>query len=261
MGPVLTVRDSSNVVGVYAMAIAWRVVGAQARAGRLAEPHRVDRSARAREQRRVRVPLPYLLIAVALCSACAHHVVLDRPPPPTAPLEQRRSWFDQHALAKAQRGELVVRQRLFGEHPTVARQRATLKNGLTIERVEDLRPLVPDHSAAAQAMDLAVDARARADGFTAAGAGVAGVGVLVGGALVATDLGVFPGTAQVPTQEVVAPPLIIGGIAAAAVGATVGGVLIAVGTAARDEEDDATTAAFAAYDADLRRALALDAAP
>ncbi|MBI1948830.1 MAG: hypothetical protein HYS27_24300 [Deltaproteobacteria bacterium] len=205
--------------------------------------------------------MPSSLLAVGLCTACAHHVVLDRPPSASAPLEQRTAWFDDHALAKAKRGELVVRQRLFADHPAVTRVRAALKNGLPIERVEDLRPLVPEGSASVVAMDVAVEARGRADGFMMAGALVAGLGVAVGGALVATDLGVFPGTAQVPTQEQVAPPLILGGIAAAAVGATIGGVLVALGTAARDEEEDATTHAFAAYDGDLRRALALDAAP
>lgn len=209
----------------------------------------------------MRAPLPCLLVAIALSGACAHHVVLDRPPSPGAPVEQRRSWFEEHRLEKAHRGELVVRPRLFGEHPVVARKRATLKNGLAIERVEDLRPLVPDASPTAAAMDVAVEARGRADGFTAAGIAVAAAGVLGGGALVAVDLGVFPGTAVVPTQEAVAPPLIIGGIVTAAVGATVGGVLVAFGTMARDEEDDATTAAFNAYDADLQRALALDATP
>ncbi len=228
---------------------------------RYAAPHHVDRDRRAREHPPVRAPLLCLLLVPAVTGACAHHVVLDRPPSAAAPVEQRRAWYDDHALERAHRGELVVRARPFGERPAVTRKRATLKNGLAIERVEDLRPLVPEGSASAVAMDAAVEARGRADAFTGAGAAAAGVGVLVGGALVATDLGVLPGTAQVPTQEAVAPPLIIGGIAVAAVGATVGGVLIAFGTFARDEEDDATTAAFGAYDADLRRALALDAAP
>lgn len=202
-----------------------------------------------------------MLLVVALCASCAHHVVLDRPPATSAPPEQRAAWFEDHALAKPRRGELVVRQRLFAEHPAVTRVRAELKNGLPIERVEDLRPLVPEDSASAMAMDVAVEARGRADGFMTAGALITGLGVVVGGALVATDLGVFPGTAQLPTQEQIAPPLIIGGIAAVAAGATIGGVLIAIGTAARDQEEDATTRAFAGYDADLRRMLALDAVP
>ncbi|OGQ10899.1 MAG: hypothetical protein A2138_01340 [Deltaproteobacteria bacterium RBG_16_71_12] len=187
--------------------------------------------------------------------------MLDRPPAPSAPLAQRAAWFEEHALAKPQRGELVVRQRLFADHPAVTRMRAELKNGLPIERVEDLRPLVPEGGASAIAMDAAVEARGRADGFVTAGALVAGLGVAAGGALVATDLGVLPGTEQVPTQEQIAPPLIIAGIAAAATGATIGGVLVALGTLARDQEEDATTRAFAGYDAELRKTLALDAAP
>lgn len=224
---------------------------------RHAAPHHVDRDRRAREHRPVRALSLSLVVTLALGSACAHHVVLDRPPSAAAPVEQRRAWYDDHALEKAHRGELVVRARPFGERPAVTRKRATLKNGLAIERVEDLRPLVPEGSASAIAMDAAVLARGRADAFTGAGIALGGAGLALGGTLVAIDLGVLPGTAQVPAQEQVAPPLIIGGIASAALGAAAGGVLIAVGSLARDEEDDATTRAFDAYDDDLRAMLAL----
>lgn len=196
-----------------------------------------------------------------LCGACAHHVVIDRPPPASSPLELRAAYFREHALDKPGRADLVVRTRLFDERPTVTRRHGALKNGLPIERVEDLRPLVKDDSESARAMSTAVDARARADGLTGAGAAMAGLGVAVGGVLVATDLGVFPGSEQVPAQEQFAPPLIIAGIGSAAGGALIGGLLVALGSLARDEEEDATTSAFKSYDADLRAALALDAAP
>lgn len=209
----------------------------------------------------MRARLPLLSLTAGLCASCAHHVVLDRPPPPAAPLEHRRAWYQEHALEKPERGDLAVRTRLFEEHPTVARRRADLRNGTPIERVEDLLPLVPEESATAQAMARAVDARGRADALMGAGAAIAGLGVLGGFALVGADLGIFPGTEKVPTQETVAPPLTIAGISTAAGGALIGGFLVAFGSLARDDEDDATSAAFKSYEADLRAALALDAAP
>ncbi|MCC7108161.1 MAG: hypothetical protein IT382_02640 [Deltaproteobacteria bacterium] len=201
--------------------------------------------------------LPWILMG----ASCAHHVVLDRAPAASAPVEVRRAFFDDHSLDKPDRGELSVRTRLFAKTPTVTRRHATLKNGTPIERVEDLRPLVPEGSAASKAMDQAVEARGRADALMASGGAVAGLGLAAGFALVGTDLGIFPGTARVPTQEAIAPPLTLGGIGAAAGGALIGGFLVAFGSMARDEEDDATSAAFGAFDADLRRGLALDAAP
>lgn len=201
------------------------------------------------------------MFAVTLVTGCAHHVVIDRPPAASAPLEVRTAYVDDHALDKARRGDLVLRTRLFDSRPTVARRHAELRNGLPIERVEDLRPLVKDGTATAQAMDVAVDARGRADALTGGGVAVAGLGLVAGGLLFAIDLGVLPGTAQTPTQEQVAPPLVIAGISSAAVGAVLGGVLVALGSMARDQEDAATTSAFDSYDRDLRAALALDAAP
>lgn len=176
-------------------------------------------------------------------------------------MEVRSAFFDQHSLAKPARGELSVRTRLFDKTPKVARRRAELRNGTPIERVEDLGPLVPEGSVSRKAMDQAVDARGRADALMASGGAVAGLGLVAGFALVGTDLGIFPGTARVPTQEAIAPPLTLGGIGAAAGGAILGGFLVAFGSMARDEEDDATHAAFGAFDADLRRGLALEPTP
>lgn len=208
----------------------------------------------------MRALLPLLSLTVGLGASCAHHVVLDRPPPASAPIEHRAAYFEDHSLEKSARGDLSVRTRLFDKHPTVARRRADLRNGTPVERVEDLQPLVLDQSATAQAMTRAVDARARADALMGAGAAVAGIGIVGGFALVGADLGIFPSTAQVPTQEAV-PPLTIAGIATAAGGALIGGFLVAFGSMARDEEDDATTSAFQSYHADLRQRLALEPAP
>lgn len=194
-------------------------------------------------------------------TSCAHHVVLDRPPAAAAPAELRAAYFEEHRLERPARGEMVVRTRLFADTPTVSRRRASLKNGTPIEAVEDLRPLVGEASASALAMAQAAEARGRADAWMGAGAAVAALGVGAGVGLVGADLGIFPGTARVPTQEEVAPPLTIAGIGAAAAGLLVGGILVTVGTLARDEQDDATTRAYASFDADLRALLALEPAP
>jgi hypothetical protein len=76
--------------------------------------------------------------------------------------------------------------------------------------------------------------------------------------LLAIDLGVTPEVTARPAVDL--SPFFFGAAGSLLVGAVGGGALATLGVLARDEADDARTRAFAGYDADLRRGLALDAA-
>ena len=198
-----------------------------------------------------------VVVVVVTTVGCGHHVNVDRPPAASAPEEVRAAYFAGHALEPPTRDQRVLRTRQGATRPSVAVRSATMKNGLPITRVEDLRPLVDDDSVTARSIDRAVAARGAADGLTVAGGTVAGAGLGVGLLLFAGGVGVFtPGGAPAPVQGE-PPALVIAGVATAVSAVVVGGGLVVVGSVVRDAEDDATTAAFKSYDDDLRSALGL----
>jgi hypothetical protein len=123
-------------------------------------------------------------MAMVLLSACATSVSVALPPARTAPLAQRYSFYQDHQP----RSLAATTYTEFGMYGSV-RQRTTLDslrlaNGLVIERAEDLLPLVPPESRAAQRMRDVVSYRDHSTraGYVALGmAGVSAGLILLGG--------------------------------------------------------------------------------
>lgn len=193
-----------------------------------------------------------LAALAAAAGGCAAHVQIDPPPPPTASLATRQDYFDGHRAAKAERGELVARTRLFASRPTWTRKALHLNNGLRVAHVEDLAPLVPPQSEVAAAIDEAVAARDTANLITGAGVGVAAVGIGTGLGL----LGAYIGFATPENPEAI-PDLVIAGITTAVAGALAGSALMGWGLAVRDDEEDARARVYGGFDDALRARLGL----
>jgi hypothetical protein len=194
---------------------------------------------------------------VAGAAGCAAaHVQLDPPPLASAAEETRRDYYEAHRPEKPKRGELVLRTRLGTDTPTVSQTSFRLKNGARLTAIEDLLPLVDDHSPTAAAIAASVDARDRARLLFVAGVGVGGLGLAAGAGLLATYVAFAP-----PGEVNRIDPLAVAGIATAAVGGLAGASLLAWGTVVSDAEDDLRMKAWRSYDDDLRARLGLAPAP
>ena len=204
------------------------------------------------------LPLVLLVLVssvVVSTAACPAHLMIDPPPPASAPVEVRESYYKQHRPEKPERGELLMRARLFGSTPSVSQKALHLHNGARVECVEDLLPLVLEDSETAKAINLAVEARSRADVVTAVGLAVAGLGLATGAALVSAFL-LQP---ALNNQGNGLQPLLFGGGATMAGGAVVGAGVATWGMTIRDDEEDARMRVFRSLDAALTKKLALEA--
>ena len=198
----------------------------------------------------VRQAIALMMLA---CAGCAAHLAIDSPPAGSAPLELRESYYQAHRPEPPDRGQLVLRTRMFESTPTLAQTSLQLHNGALIQHVEDLRPLVGDESEAAQAIDASVEAQGRADVMVGVGLSVAGASLLAGGAMLGTSLlqpGLLQQAGAVDALVWIGGGTLVGGVIA-------GGVVVAVGMAARDDEEDARTHVFRTLDAALRAKLEL----
>lgn len=256
MGPVFAVFDSCTVVGEYAMTVWLHTPGVDLQ-GPSPRFHAVDTPLTQGAVDAIDGPVRSFaspaLVVVALASGCAAHVMIDPPPPVTAPLEMRSAYYEQHAPEPPERGELVARTRLGESHAKFTRKDLHLHNGARVAWVEDMRPLVDDKSDAARAIDTAVEARERANLITGGGVAVAVVGAGGGGGLISSYL-LQQGLSQ---QGKTLDPVFAAGAALAVVGVLGGGALVTWGMAVRNDEDDARTLAFKQMPQAMREKLAL----
>jgi hypothetical protein len=192
---------------------------------------------------------------IAFAAGCPAHVILDAPPPADAPEAMRASYYQSHRPQKARRENFQVRSRVGSAAPAIALKTLTLKNGVTINHVEDLQVMVSDESPTSKAIAEAIDARERANIITGVGVGVGAVGIGAGSALLLAD--VFTSAPPSEDNASTLPTLVLIGGGALATGVVVGAGLAVWGTMTRDVEDDATTRAFRSFDGDLRIRLAL----
>lgn len=138
----------------------------------------------------------------------------------------------------------------------MTRRAATLKSGVRVTQVEDLRPLVKPETTTALAIDETVALNDRSRLLLGAGIGVGSAGILAAVTLLALDLGVTPETSARPTIDL--SPFFFGAAASFLVGVAGGGALSTWGISVRDDADRARTRAFSSYDADLKSGLALE---
>ncbi len=209
--------------------------------------------ARARARAAAAAVIAAVVVVVVAGPGCPAHVMLDAPPPASAPEALRTSYYEQHRPEPPERGEFAVRTRMFEDKPTFTRKAVHLHNGVRVAYVEDLRPLVVDGSATAAAIDASVDARGRADVITGAGMATAGVGAGAGAGLVASYLLEQGLNDQGNSLDA----RFVAGVGAILVGVVGGGALVTWGMSVRDDEEDARTRAFTTLDAALRNKLAL----
>lgn len=122
--------------------------------------------------------------AMASLTACAAHVAIVPPPARSAPLAERYSYYQDYRP----RSLATTTYTEFGPYGAVSERTRLdslrLANGLVIERAEDLLPIVPPESRAAQRMRDIVSYRAHATraGYVALGmTGVSAAMILLGG--------------------------------------------------------------------------------
>jgi hypothetical protein len=202
-------------------------------------------------------------VACLASGACRTHVVVpDAPPQSTAP-EVRRFFYEAHGPLPIEREDVRLHRAPLADRPTVDVAQVRLRSGEHVTMVEDLRPLVDEGSPTADAIDEALDARARADVVSGVGIGLLGLGFGAATVLLAVHTGLLPlspdqGPGPIGDTEDV-PPFVIGALAASGGGLVLGSAGIAWGLVDRQREDAATTQAFRGFDADLRAHLALQA--
>lgn len=199
---------------------------------------------RQRRSRWVRGPVGLMgLMLTALLSACAANVRLPPPPAVTAPLSDRYAHYQRHRARNVQVTTVTALYRDGVVRTSSAIDAISLENGATIERAEDLLPLVPPTSRAAERMRDAASYRAHT-----ARAGWTSVGM----AGVATGLLVLGGLRPSPVGDANTPMLITG--VGFALGAVISGVVAALLWSSHER---ARVDSFNLYDSAYREQLNL----
>jgi hypothetical protein len=196
----------------------------------------------------------FLAVLLALTPGCAAHVLIEPPPPATAPVELRQSYYEQHAPAPVERGELEPRTRFGESHAKFVRKAMHLQNGARVAFVEDLKPLVDDQSSTAKDIEASLALRDRANLVTMAGVVVGVVGVGAAAGLMVAEL---TKNGLISETNYGVDGLTLGAAGALLVGGAGGGAVVAWGQSIRDDEEDARLRAFKSLDESMRARLAL----